>query len=549
MKRLKLLVLLITISMLITQVAYASGMWNMTYEKSGDDAFISVSYSSGYVIATGYTMGQYPLVQMWDLSGNKNLDKVIITESGALGVASTVGGGYIYTTGSIDDGNGYGDVFLAKIDMKTGKIIFLKTYGGSSNDEPRAISWAGNGIVIAGITNSTDGTFACGSSGKGFVMKVDTAGNVKWSYCDDNNTYTEYNDLFIKDGNIYVVGSKEKDFLTDILVLSLDMSGLPRWQTTIDGNDYDYGYGITGDSTNLYIAGTTFSNDIPGFHGKKGITSDGIVASLSYDGKVKWVKAFGGDKDDELFDIASTFLGPVAVGYTRSGNIKGYVGGDDNYIVSLTSYGKVRYEKAWGTDDKDQLWSIAASPYDIVYTAGWKYTGDSVSGSVSGLDEDSSLISTTFPYSKAITLRIWQSDYLKGDKVSSMGDVFPFIDPRYSRSLVPIRFVAEGLGYEVGWDNKNRIVTIKGNGATIYLYMKEALDSKTTFKVKKPTGETITMTVYEGSQIATVNGKQVKLSAKPLIYGGRTFVPIRFISETLGSTVKWIPPDGVRIVP
>jgi len=92
-------------------------------------------------------------------------------------------------------------------------------------------------------------------------------------------------------------------------------------------------------------------------------------------------------------------------------------------------------------------------------------------------------------------------------------------------------------------------VTIKGNGKTIKLYMKDALNNKTSFTVKKPTGEQISMTVYEGSQVATVNGQNVTLNAKPLIYQSRTFVPTRFISEIMGNTVKWIPPDGIRIVP
>jgi hypothetical protein len=39
--------------------------------------------------------------------------------------------------------------------------------------------------------------------------------------------------------------------------------------------------------------------------------------------------------------------------------------------------------------------------------------------------------------------------------------------------------------------------------------------------------------------LAKVDGKDVKLDVAPIIKDGRTFVPIRFISEAFGADVKW----------
>jgi hypothetical protein len=44
-----------------------------------------------------------------------------------------------------------------------------------------------------------------------------------------------------------------------------------------------------------------------------------------------------------------------------------------------------------------------------------------------------------------------------------------------------------------------------------------------------------------GSDIVTVDGQATSIDAAPEIVAGRTFVPIRFIAETFGSTVTWIP--------
>jgi len=38
---------------------------------------------------------------------------------------------------------------------------------------------------------------------------------------------------------------------------------------------------------------------------------------------------------------------------------------------------------------------------------------------------------------------------------------------------------------------------------------------------------------------AKVNGKEIKLDTSSVIAGGRTFVPVRFISEAFGATVEW----------
>ena len=544
---------IIIVTLLITMQfsVFAASKWLFTYNESADDAYLSVSYKTNHIIATGYTMGQYVHVDIWNINGEKIIEKTILTDSGAIGIASIENNGYIYTVGAINDINDNSDVLLAKIDINTGKTVFIKTFGGSGTDEPRNIGVINNSIIVIGNTNSTDGTFACTPEGSGFVSLLDTQGNIKWTTCIQKSDSTELNDLFIKDNFVYIVGTVFENYLSDIFVMKIDKNGKIVWEKTVGGADYDYGYGIVGDDKNIYIAGTTFSDNIPGFHGTAGVSSDGIVAAMDYSGNVLWQKAVGGNADDELFDIAKTFLGPVAVGYTRSKEITGYTGDEDFYIISLTEYGKIRYEKAWGgVQVKEEMWSISNSPFDISFIAGWMYTGSQLFGYIAGIDEDGEIIDTNFPYENSVTLRVWQRNYLKGNTISSMDQsIFPFIDPRYSRSLVPIRFVAEGMGYDVEWDNKNRIVTIKGNGKTIKLYMKDALNNKTSFTVRKPTGEQISMTVYEGSQIATVNGENVTLNAKPLIYQNRTFVPVRFISETMGSTVKWIPPDGIRIIP
>ncbi|MEM2121087.1 MAG: stalk domain-containing protein, partial [Candidatus Woesearchaeota archaeon] len=90
-------------------------------------------------------------------------------------------------------------------------------------------------------------------------------------------------------------------------------------------------------------------------------------------------------------------------------------------------------------------------------------------------------------------------------------DAAPYI--KNGRTLVPLRFIAEGLGASVGWDGVEKKVTIYYEDKTIELWI--------------------------GKKQARVNGIDYALDVAPEITKGRTFVPIRFIAENFGSQVLW----------
>jgi len=98
--------------------------------------------------------------------------------------------------------------------------------------------------------------------------------------------------------------------------------------------------------------------------------------------------------------------------------------------------------------------------------------------------------------------------FLDGKQLSF--DVPPTLDN--GRTLVPLRGIFEALGVEVQWDGATQTVTAtKGN-------------------------TTIKLTV--GGQ-AYKNGQPITLDVPAKIINGRTLVPLRFVSEALGSQVNW----------
>lgn len=83
-----------------------------------------------------------------------------------------------------------------------------------------------------------------------------------------------------------------------------------------------------------------------------------------------------------------------------------------------------------------------------------------------------------------------------------------------NRTLVPIRAVVEALGGTVNWDANEQKVTIKGK------------DSKV-------------IELWIGKNYIRVAGVKGTMDVAPMIYNGRTVLPLRFVSENLGCEVKW----------
>ncbi|HOQ37009.1 MAG TPA: copper amine oxidase N-terminal domain-containing protein [Acetivibrio sp.] len=99
--------------------------------------------------------------------------------------------------------------------------------------------------------------------------------------------------------------------------------------------------------------------------------------------------------------------------------------------------------------------------------------------------------------------------FLNGTKLEF--DVNPYI--KNGRTMVPFRGIFEALGVEVSWDGVNRTVLATNDTTEIFIEI--------------------------GKEYAFVNGYRIDLDAASEIVNGRTFVPLRFVSENAGAEVSW----------
>ncbi len=83
------------------------------------------------------------------------------------------------------------------------------------------------------------------------------------------------------------------------------------------------------------------------------------------------------------------------------------------------------------------------------------------------------------------------------------------------RTMVPIRAIIEAMGGNLVWTANEQRLDISLKSKTMKLWV-----NKTT---------------------ADLDGRQLKMDVPPKIINGRTMVPLRFVSENLGSPVTWNP--------
>jgi hypothetical protein len=98
---------------------------------------------------------------------------------------------------------------------------------------------------------------------------------------------------------------------------------------------------------------------------------------------------------------------------------------------------------------------------------------------------------------------------LAGNADTQVMDVAPVIQD--GRTLLPVRFMANALGADIGWNDATREVTLTLDGVSL------------TFQLGEITPE-----------LAALG-----MDVPPQIIDNRTYVPLRFISEFFGALVFW----------
>ncbi|MEO6668119.1 MAG: hypothetical protein ABIN36_01500 [Ferruginibacter sp.] len=167
-----------------------------------------------------------------------------------------------------------------------------------------------------------------------------------------------------------------------------------QWQKYLGGSQIDKPTDIliNPDGTSI-VVGSSNSNDgdVTGHHGPTA-TSDGWVVKLDTAGNIIWQHSYGGTANDGFTTIISTTdNGFLCVGYTESndGDVSGYHGGGDIWIVKINGAGTILWSRCYGGSKTDYVSDAVLNDgyYGIIGTS-YSYDGDVLSGVNGRLDSD-----------------------------------------------------------------------------------------------------------------------------------------------------------------
>ena len=418
--------------------------WTTTSGGTGQDGASSIAVDgNGNVYTTGYFQGTVDFdpssgvdyhtssggpdiyIQKVDVSGNFLWAKTFGGTFDDYGNAIAVdGNGNVYTTGKFTGtvdfdpsagvanhtANGGFDAYVQKLDA-SGNFLWVKTFGGTSNDIGNSITVDDNGDIYstgnfistvdfdpsAGVANYTSsGLFDI------YVQKLDASGNFLWartfggSTTDNGNTITT--DV---NGNIYVTGSFQgtADFDPssatdnqtasggdDIYVQKMDAAGNYVWARTFGGTFNDRGNAVAVDNNgNVYTTGYFASSaDLDPSAGVDNYFSNGLydvfVQKMDASGNYVWAKAFGATFFDEGFSIDVDTFGNVystgrfygTVDFDPSTGVDNHIsnGVYDIFIHKMDASGNYVWVKTFGSTDNEEALAIKVEGDGSIYTAG-----------------------------------------------------------------------------------------------------------------------------------------------------------------------------------
>ncbi|WPO81965.1 T9SS type A sorting domain-containing protein [Chryseobacterium sp. JJR-5R] len=329
----------------------------------------------------------------------------------AYSVQQTPDGGFILAgtsesnNGDVTDHKGFSgssDSWVLKLDS-SGNVQWKKSFGGVLSDYTSAVILTADGnYLIAGSSYSNDGDLS-GHHGSlsytdGWLMKIDTNGNVLWSRSYGGGSHDMIKDVKHTSDGGYIIAadsySNDGDipsghhgdiYTSDIWIVKTDINGNIQWQKSVGGsnNEKAGSVEITPDG-GLILAGESSSGDGDvSFH--FGVTQpypapDFWLVKTDVSGNIQWEKSYGGTGSDIAMSAKPALDGGYIIAGDSSstdGDVTEHFGGDgyDYWTLKVNATGNIIWQKSLGGINSDNATDI----YEV--SNGYVVAGSSTSNS------------------------------------------------------------------------------------------------------------------------------------------------------------------------
>ncbi|HTP31828.1 MAG TPA: SBBP repeat-containing protein [Candidatus Acidoferrales bacterium] len=234
------------------------------------------------------------------------------------------------------------DAWVARLDRRTGKLLYLTQLGGKGVDVADRVKVDNRGhAYVTGFTGSRD-----------FPI---TANAVQRVY-----------------------GGGE----SDAFLAEMDPAGRILYSSYIGGSQADQGNGIAlAPNGDLWIAGTTWSSDFPNVKQRFGSRGKGdlfVVRLKPEDAAVHSAMLLGGSSPEKLTGIAIGGSSVFVTGYTESADfpvlrpLQARLGGSSDAFLVALRYGldSIMFSTYLGGSGDDSAWGVALDPQGNPVVAG-----------------------------------------------------------------------------------------------------------------------------------------------------------------------------------
>jgi len=104
------------------------------------------------------------------------------------------------------------------------------------------------------------------------------------------------------------------------------------------------------------------------------------------------------------------------------------------------------------------------------------------------------------------------------------------------RTMVPVRFFAEILGYTVDYDFSDPAMK------KVMIYTPDNIPNAAIAEKQQSKKNNPFITLFIDQTTVIIGGMSVEMDTTPELVRGTTMVPLRFVAQTLGYYVDWMPP-------
>ncbi|MCW4047908.1 MAG: FecR family protein [Candidatus Bathyarchaeota archaeon] len=558
----KLMALALLILILFpAQMSIASNGWSKTYEGDGYDTLIPQSvvqtrdggnaiavFADTKRIAEGSTWMLEEQLELWliktDSSGNIQWKQTFgdanpLALGGPYTVVQTSDGGYAIGGTAM----GY-EGWLIKTDS-SGRLLWNKTYTYGEGSELGTlhlyslVQTKDSGYAFAGAVTPY------GGSTDFFLMKVDSAGNLKWTKTYDGGTRQEpsgnlvntddeaYSLIQTKDGGYALAGQSRVYGTSDFWLVKTDSSGNLEWSSKY-WEPYLAGGSHFLEVTHRLVQTSDGGYALAGSEEKSVEDNDFYLIKVDSLGSVQWRKTYGAKYTDVPSSIIQLSDGGFALGGTMTEVGIGGPISKDLAIVRTDSSGNLIWTKTYNAKYNDTLDTKSEEfGYSMCLTSDGAYViAGTTQNAWDGSHVDIFLVKTE----TLETTPVQTQSLSLGDVTGQLNVQLPGQD-----SWTP---AAKGISLTEG----TKIKTAEAEGASFTLAETTAIQMKpnTLIEIQASTANSQKLQLTQGEFTATVRNLtegaalQVEMSQAVATVKGTVFT----VSET-GSESKLTVHEGV----